>query len=62
MLVCKNVFTCSVETEASDLKLRNDRRYVIKICNRLGKTAPETVDLKKEAYKDECFGESMIFR
>lgn len=48
--------------EMSDSELKNEMRCAIKFCYRLGKTAPETVKLMKEAYKDKCFGESTIFR
>ena len=46
----------------NDSELRNEMCCAIKFCYHLSKTAQETVKLMKEAYKDKCFGESMIFR
>ena len=43
-------------------KIKNEMDCVIKFCYELGKTAPETVKLMKETYKNKCFGESAIFR
>lgn len=39
--------------EVSDSELRNEMRFAIKFCYRLGKIAPKAVDLMKEAYKEE---------
>ena len=37
-------------------------RCAKKFWHHLGKTASETIILIKEAYKDKCFGESIVFR
>ena len=39
--------------EMNDSKLRNEMLTTIKFCYCLGKTAPETVKLKKKAYEDK---------
>lgn len=54
------VFICSTETEVSDSELKSDIHSATKFCYRI--TAPETVKLKKEVYKDKRFDEFMIFR
>ena len=39
----------------SDSELRNKLCSPVKYCNCLNKTAPETVHLINEAYKNKCF-------
>ena len=56
----KNCFY--TEMEVNDSELRNKMHCVRKFCYHLGKTVSETIKLMKDAYKDKCFGESMIFR
>lgn len=34
--------------------LKNEMRCVVCFCYRLGKFAPETIDMMKEAYKEDC--------
>lgn len=46
----------------SDRDLKNEMRCAIRFCHRLKKSAQETVDLLREAYKDDCLGDSTIFR
>lgn len=36
--------------------------YAVRFCCRLGKFAPETVDMMKKAHREDCLGESTIFR
>ena len=47
--------------EVNDSELRNEMRYAIKFCLRLGEIAPGKVWLMKEVSKDKYFGEFMIF-
>ena len=42
--------------------LKNEMRCAVRFCHRLGKTGQETVDLMHEAYKEDCLGESTLFR
>ena len=46
----------------SDLELRKEIPCAIKFAIVLATTAPETVKLMNEAYKDKCFSESTAFR
>jgi transposase len=46
----------------SDRDLKNEMRCAVRFCHRLGKSAPETIQMMKEAYKEDCLGESTIFR
>lgn len=42
--------------------LKNEICCVACFCHRLSKSAPEIIDTMKEAYKEDCSGESTIFR
>ena len=46
----------------SDFESWSEMFPSIKVYNSFGKRPPETIKLIKEDYKDECFGESTIFR
>ena len=46
----------------SDLELRKEIPCAIKFAIVLATTAPETVKLMNEAYKDKHFSESMTFK
>lgn len=48
--------------ELRDSEFKNEIHCAMKCCYRLGKSAPETAKLMKEANKDKRFGESATFR